>query len=234
MYVPVAFVLEDDLEDRTAICETLVGEGYRHRTATSGREFLGLFGSGEPQAVILGLGSPCAEGRDVCRALRALGVAAPIIVVTSSGLLADKLAGFDAGCDDYMTKPFEPRELAARLRALRRLSERPPTESGAYSAFRLDPSLHAAVVGGSSVRLSPTEYRLVAELAANAGKVVRRMELIHSGWPRGAIVHENTLDAYIWRIRRKLAGLSEAPSIETLHGVGYAMQGDEVGRNGAG
>lgn len=223
MREPVVFVLEDDTTERVRICETLDAEGYRYRTAGTGQEFLGLFDDGPPQAVILGVGLPDIDGRDVCRTLRSFGLTAPIIFVTRSGLLVDKLAGFDAGCDDYVVKPFEPEELAARLRALRRLGESTPRGNGGSREFRLDPSVHSAASGDASVRLSPTEYRVLAELAARPGQVVRRNELIHSGWPRGAVVHENTLDAYMWRIRRKLSGLPDAPRIETVHGVGYSL-----------
>lgn len=220
---PVVFILEDDSADRLAIREALAGEGYRCKAAATGQEFLALLGTGKPQAVILDIGLPDVDGRDVCRALRTFGVVAPILFLTRKDLLVDKLGGFDAGGDDYLVKPFEPQEVVARLRALRRRSEHPAPANGSHRGFRLDPSIHAAVSGEARIRLSPTEFRVLGELAARPGEVVRRAELIHAGWPRDAIVQNNTLDAYIGRIRRKLRDLPEPPSIETAHGLGYVL-----------
>lgn len=227
------FVLEDDAGDRVAICKALVDAGYRCQQAATGQEFLALFAAARPSAVILDIGLPDVDGRDVCRALRTFGVAAPILFLTRKGLLVDKLAGFDAGGDDYLVKPFEAQEVVARLRALRRRGTTIPRTS--RRGFRLDPSMHAAVCDDIAVRLSPTEYRVLAELASRPGEVVRRSELVHCGWPRGAQVQGNTLDAYVGRIRRKLRGLPVPPEIETAHGVGYVLRhadgdGDGPGR----
>jgi two-component system response regulator MprA len=227
---PVVFILEDDSRDRVAISEALAKEGYHCKAAATGQEFLALLGTGRPQAVVLDIGLPDMDGRDVCRALRTFGVTAPILFLTRKGLLVDKLAGFDAGGDDYVVKPFEPQEIVARLRALRRRSEQSPSIERPASGLRLDPSIHAAVCGETRIRLSPTEYRVLAELAARPGVVVRRADLIHSGWPRGAMVRDNTLDAYVARIRRKLRDLPAPPTIETAHGIGYMLlpaAGDE-------
>ncbi len=226
---PVVFILEDHVADRVAICEALSREGYRCRAAATGQEFLGLLGTGTPQAVVLDIGLPDLDGRDVCRALRTFGVKAPILFLTHKDLLVDKLSGFDAGGDDYLVKPFEPAELAARLRAVRHRSERAPDLNGRSGGFRLDPSTHAAVEGDIRIHLSPTEYRVLGELAARPGNVVRRSELIRCGWPRGAQVEENTLDAYIGRIRRKLRDLPAPPDIATAHGVGYVLTPREGG-----
>jgi two-component system response regulator MprA len=131
------------------------------------------------------------------------------------------LSGFAAGGDDYVTKPFDLDELTARLKALlRRAGAEPVLDAG---ALRLDPVAHAARCDGSEVRLTPTEFRLLASLAAHPGDAVRRRALVGAAWPDGAIVHDNTLDVYVARLRRKLRELEGAPAIQTVHGVGYSL-----------
>src|SRR5205807_3055318 len=129
---------------------------------------------------------------------------------------------FDAGGDDYLPKPFAFAELVARLRALLRRAE----TNGAVesSELRLDPVTHSVRNRVHDVPLTPTEFRLLARLLARPGEAVRRRDLVRAGWPHGAIVRENTLDAYVARLRRKLRPLPDAPEIGTVHGVGYRVQ----------
>ena len=136
--------------------------------------------------------------------------------------MTDRLAGFSAGGDDYLVKPFDLDELVARLRALLR---RGGADTGVTAgALRLDPVTHAASSGEETVALTPTEFRLLAALAARPGAAVRRRELREAAWPHGGIVHDNTLDAHVARLRRKLRALPEAPEIATVHGVGYSLR----------
>jgi two-component system, OmpR family, response regulator len=135
--------------------------------------------------------------------------------------MVDRLSGFDAGGDDYVTKPFTFAEVVARLHALLRRAGADGVLEAA--GLRLDPVTHAASSGEASVSLTPTEFRLLARLLARSGEAVRRRQLVYAGWPHGAIVHDNTLDAYIARLRRKLRGLAGAPEIATVHGVGYRI-----------
>jgi two-component system response regulator MprA len=171
---------------------------------------------------VVDIGLPDADGRDVVQALRADGVDAPVIFLTARDALPDRLAGFAAGGDDYLTKPFAFAELVARLRAL---VKRGGTDLAAVvGELRLDPATHAAECGGASADLTPTEFRILARLASAPGAAVRRRELVQTGWPHGAIVHDNTLDVYIARLRRKLGSLDGAPEIATVHGVGYSLR----------
>jgi two-component system response regulator MprA len=175
-----------------------------------------------PDALVVDIGLPDADGRDVTQALRARGIQTPVLFLTARDALVDRLAGFDAGGDDYLSKPFEFVELVARLSALMRRSG----GDGAVEAagLRLDPVSHALEHGGASVPLTPTEFRLLARLLARPGEAVRRRDLVRAGWPHGAIVRENTLDAYVARLRRKLKELGGAPEIVTVHGVGYRVE----------
>ncbi|MDQ1705868.1 MAG: hypothetical protein QOF18_2234 [Frankiaceae bacterium] len=169
--------------------------------------------------IVLDLGLPDADGLDVLGALRARGVDAPALVLTARSALSDRLQSFGAGVDDYLLKPFDFAELSARLDVLVR-RHRPEPQ---HDVFTLDPVSHSLSGRDQSVSLSPTEYRLLATLLVRRGHVVRRATLISSAWPPGAIVKENTLDAFITRLRRALRVVEAEPRIETVRGVGYRL-----------
>src|SRR6185436_9080995 len=125
--------------------------------------------------LVLDIGLPDADGRDVCQALRARGVASPVLFLTARDALPDRLSGFHAGGDDYLTKPFAVAELLVRMRALlRRSGAEAPAPAAGGGEVRLDPALHGVRVGDASAALTPTEFRLLAALAARSGEVVRR------------------------------------------------------------
>jgi two-component system OmpR family response regulator len=220
--VPRVLVVEDDLELRTVLLRGLKEEGFSATGLGSGSELLERFSADSVDLLVLDVGLPDADGRDVCQALRARGVQTPVLFLTARDTLTDRVTGFSAGGDDYVTKPFAFAELVARIRALlRRASIDVTAESG---SLLLDPVTHAAFVDGTKIALTPTEFRLLARLVAHAGEVVRRRDLIRTAWPHGAHVRENTLDAYIARLRRKLRSFPDAPGITTAHGVGYTLE----------
>ncbi len=215
-------VAEDEHDLRGVLLRGLREEGFHAEGAATGTQLLALAAATPPDALIVDIGLPDADGRDVCQALRARGVGAPILFLTARDTLVDRLSGFSAGGDDYVTKPFAFAEVVARLQALLR-------RAGADGAMevgdlRLDPVSHSISCGGETASLTPTEFRLLARLLARPGEAVRRRDLIAAGWPAGAIVRDNTLDAYVARLRRKLRGLRDAPAIETVHGVGYSVK----------
>jgi two-component system, OmpR family, response regulator len=201
----------------------LHSEGFDVSVAADGADLLAAAERQVPDAFVIDIGLPDSDGRDVCQALRARGIDAPVLFLTARGALTDRLSGFHAGGDDYLVKPFAFKELVVRLRALiRRGAE--PAERPDEDRLRLDPARHSVVVEGDDVALTPTEYRLFAALAARPGEVVRRAELVAAGWPDGAIVHDNTLDAYVARLRRKLREIGREGAIATAHGVGYRLE----------
>jgi two-component system response regulator MprA len=144
-----------------------------------------------------------------------------VLFLTARDALPDRLSGFHAGGDDYLTKPFALAELLVRVHALVRRRTQAPTSS---PALVLDPAAHAVRHAGRTQRLTPTEFRLLAALASRPGEVVRRVALVAAAWPEGAIVHDNTLDVYLARLRRKLRAVGATAAIETVHGVGYVLR----------
>jgi two-component system, OmpR family, response regulator len=214
-------IVEDDDELRAVLVRGLREEGFTVEAVSSGADLLRRIAEGTPDALLIDVGLPDSDGRDLCQALRARGVGSPVLFLTARDALVDRIAGFDAGGDDYVAKPFAFVELVARLQALLRRAG----GDGALAAggLRLDPVTHAAVDSSGQVTLTPTEFRLLARLMSRPGEAVRRRDLVRAGWPHGAIVRENTLDAYLARLRRKLRTLDCAPEIATVHGVGYKI-----------
>ena len=214
-------IVEDDDELRAVLARGLREEGFTVESVAGGAQLLERIEQTRPDALVIDIGLPDTDGRDLCQALRARGVDAPVLFLTARDALVDRIAGFDAGGDDYLVKPFAFIELVARLQALLRRAG----GDGALEAagLRLDPVNHAATDASGEVTLTPTEFRLLARLMSRPGEAVRRRDLVRAGWPHGAIVRENTLDAYVARLRRKLRTLEYAPEIATVHGVGYKI-----------
>src|SRR3954447_492477 len=155
-----AGICEDDDELRGTLRAALEREGYDVRTTTRGSDAVGLFAEDPPDVLVLDIGLPDADGRDVCQALRGHGVSAPVLFLTPRDALPDRLSGFHAGGDDSLTKPFALAELVVRARALLRRS--PPEPPQVEGALRLDPAAHAMRLGERDASLTPTEYRLIA------------------------------------------------------------------------
>jgi two-component system response regulator MprA len=215
-----AGICEDDHELRGVVRDALAREGFAVRPTASGTEAVWSFSEDPPDVIVLDVGLPDADGRDVCQALRARGVRSPVLFLSARDAVTDRLSGFHAGGDDYLTKPFALAELLVRVRALLRRAAPAPA---AATGLVLDPAEHAIVEGGTQVALTPTEFRLLAVLAASPGRLVKRASLIATGWPDGAIVHDNTLDAFVARIRRKLREAGARETITTTRGVGYRL-----------
>jgi two-component system response regulator MprA len=218
----IILVVEDDDELRSLLRRGLREEGFAVEAVSTGAAALDRVADVDPDVLVVDIGLPDADGRDLCQALRARGVQTPVLFLTARDALVDRIAGFDAGGDDYLPKPFALVELVARLRALlRRLGTNGAIEG---AGVRLDPITHSVANDSQEVPLTPTEFRLLARLLTNPGEAVRRRDLVRAGWPHGAIVRENTLDTYIARLRRKLHPLHNAPAVTTVHGVGYRIE----------
>lgn len=220
--VSVVAVCEDDVALRSVLVRSLRSAGHEVVSAGSGSEALRRFPGAGAGVIIMDIGLPDSDGRDVCLALRANGASVPVLMLTALDEVHDKVAGFESGADDYLTKPFELPELLARVAALAR--RRVPQERTTRTPT-LDASRHAVVLGDRTVPLTPTEFRILAKLIGSPGEIIRRQSLVAAGWPMGAQVHQNTLDSYIRRLRRKLTELGDlSESIETVRGVGYTWR----------
>ena len=214
-------ICEDDLQLQSVLARALAAEDFDVRVTGTGGDAVRIFSADPPDLLVLDIGLPDADGRDVCQALRARGSQAPVLFLTARDALTDRLSGFSAGGDDYLTKPFHFAELVARLHALLR---RAGADRGTtVGSLVLDPVSHGVRHGDRDASLTPTEFRLLAALAARPGAVLRRLDLVRAAWPEGAIVHDNTLDQYVARLRRKLRELDADCAISTVHGVGYRL-----------
>jgi two-component system OmpR family response regulator len=215
-------VVEDDRDLRRLLLQGLSEEGFEVVGSDGAESALRVHGERRADIFVIDIGLEDADGRDLCQALRAQGVGAPVLFLTALDATPDRISGFRAGGDDYVTKPFAFSELVARVNALLRRGDADALDGS--GVLELDPTRLTVACGGASVALSQTEYRILGALAGRPGETLRRLEIVGAAWPTGAIVSENTIDAYIARLRRKLRDLPSAPEIVTARGVGYALR----------
>ena len=214
-------VVEDDHALRDVVSRGLRKASFEVMTASDGASALRV-AEEDFDAIILDIGLPDSDGRDVCQALRARGVTTPVIFLTARGNITDRLSGFAAGGDDYLAKPFHIAELLARLDvAVRRGRADLAVE---VDGLRLDPVTHSLAGPRATVALTPTEFRMLACILASPGELVRRRAVERAAWPDGAIVSDNVLDKYLSRVRKKLVEVGASQSISTARGLGYRFQ----------
>jgi two-component system, OmpR family, response regulator len=214
-------VCEDEPALRSVLTRGLRSMGHEPMAVATAAEAMRAFRTAPPDVLVIDIGLPDGDGRDLALALRAAGVGAPIMFLTARDGLHDKVAGFEAGGDDYVTKPFQFAELKVRLEALLRRGSAPPVPPPDQPM--LDSVRHALVLADREVELTPTEFRLIGRLMSEPGRVVRRHSLVAAAWPMGGQVSDNTLDSFIRRLRRKLEQVG-AGTITTRRGVGYRYQ----------
>jgi phosphate regulon transcriptional regulator PhoB len=222
-------VVEDEPDIRALIVHHLTREGFRCRTAATGVEALGRVRAAAPDLIVLDLMLPELDGLEVCRRLRRDPATAgvPIIMLTAKADEVDRVVGLEMGADDYVAKPFSPKELVARVRAVLRRA-RPaegarPLGGGGVS---LDPARHVVTVDGRPVELTPKEFDLLHALLEAAGRVLSREHLLNRVWgySRADEIESRTVDVHIRRLRAKLG--AEERRIATIKGVGYRFETD--------
>ena len=219
-------VVEDDRDIADVLRRSLGMDGYEVRLSADGEAALADAPDFAPDAVVLDLGLPKLDGVDVCRRLRADGDV-PILMLTARDALDARVAGLDAGADDYLVKPFERAELLARLRAL--LRRRPPRGSAYVVAgdLRVNPDTREATRGDRDLELTSREFELLEHLMRNERLVVSRDQLLEEVWEYGPYAETNTIDVFVSNLRRKLEAGGEPRILHTVRGSGYVLRSDE-------
>lgn len=222
-------VVDDEPAVRGSLARSLRFEGYQVDTAADGVAALEVLSRSRPDAVVLDVVMPRLDGLATCRRLRADGDVVPVLVLTARDAVADRVAGLDAGADDYLPKPFALEELLARLRALLRRSAAAGPGGGPVLELAdlvLDPASRDVHRGVRRVELTRTEFALLEVLLRHPRQVLTRTQLYEAvwGWDPGA--GSNSLDVYIGYLRRKLEGGGEPRLLHTVRGVGYVLRDD--------
>ena len=223
-------VVDDELEIIKLVRAYLERAGFAVVTAREGREALAVFRHEHPQLVILDLNLPGMDGLDVCRTLRR-DSDVPIIMLTARIEEADRLIGLELGADDYIVKPFSPREVVARVRTILRRAEGAPLRAEVISASNVtvDRARHTATVNGKPLDLTTMEFNLLARLVEHPGQVFTRQQLLEQVEGIAYEAYERTIDVHIKNLRKKLCDdCEDSRFIETVRGVGYRFCQDEA------
>ena len=220
-------VVEDEPDIRSLIVHHLERDGFRCRTAATGPEALTAVSAAVPDLVVLDLMLPGMDGLEVCRRLRASIATLPIIMLTAKADEVDRVVGLELGADDYVAKPFSPKELVARVRAvLRRAGRMDGARTLNAGGITLDPERHQVLVDGAEIALTPKEFELLQSLMESAGRVLSREHLLNRVWgyARADEIESRTVDVHVRRLRAKL-GAARA-RITTVKTVGYRFEAE--------
>ena len=220
-------IVEDDRNIAELLQMYLEKEGYAVTVAGDGGQGLSKFRSIKPDLVLLDVMMPVMDGWSVCKAIRT-EAQTPIIMLTAKGELDDKVTGLKSGADDYITKPFEMREVLARIEAVLRRSDRSPEQAKArrltYDKLVIDMDAFELIVDGKKVDAPPKEMELLFYLASSPNRVYTRNQLLDEVWGFDFFCDSRTVDVHVKRLREKLEGVSESWSLKTVWGVGYKFE----------
>jgi len=216
--------VDDEPAVRTSLERALVLEGYAVELAADGAEALERIEAQPPDAVVLDILMPGLDGLAVCRRLRDQGNRLPVLMLTARDAVGDRVAGLDAGADDYLVKPFALEELLARLRALLRRAAPDEGELLRFSDLELDPLTREARRGHREIELTRTEFNLLELLLRNPRQVLTRSLIFERVWGFDFGPSSNSLDVYVGYLRRKTEAAGEPRLIQTVRGVGYALR----------
>ncbi|HEX3424547.1 MAG TPA: response regulator transcription factor [Acidimicrobiales bacterium] len=217
-------VVDDEPAVRQALDRALRFEGYETETAGDGLGALSAMAERPADAVVLDVAMPRVDGLEVCRRLRAAGDPTPILLLTARVSVSERVAGLDAGADDYVVKPFALEELLARLRALLRRSAPPDDEVLRFGDLSLDPATREVTRGDRRIELTRTEFLLLELLLRNARQVLPREVIFDRVWGYDFGANSNSLEVYIGYLRRKTEAGGEARLVHTVRGVGYVLR----------
>jgi two-component system response regulator PrrA len=221
---PLVLVADDDEAIRIALERALRLEGFAVEVAEDGRRALELVDEHRPEVIVLDVVMPHLSGVRVVSRLREQGIDTPVCILSARDETEDRVAGLEAGADDYVVKPFELEELVARLRALLRRVPSTDTDLIRIGDLIVDPSQRIASRGGRAVELTRREFELLEELARHRGVVLSRQQLLERVWGYDFEVDGNVVDVFVGYLRRKLEADGEARIIHTVRGVGFVLR----------
>ena len=218
-------LVEDEMDIREMLTFTLERSGFKVIAAETAEQALRILDGPLPNLVVIDWMLPGISGVDLARRLRRdpLTAELPLLMLTARGEESDKLKSFDAGIDDYVTKPFSPRELTARIKALLRRSGEPEDGVLAHGRLSLDTRTHNVRVDAESVHIGPTEFRLLELLMRHPDRAFDRAQLLDRVWGRNVYVEERTVDVHVLRLRKALHPYGVGKVVETVRGVGYRL-----------
>jgi two-component system OmpR family response regulator len=219
-------VVEDETKMASLLRRALEREGYAVDVAGAGEDALWLGTENDYDAVVLDVMIPPPDGFEVCRTLRERGRWAPVLLLTARDGVEDRVAGLDAGADDYLAKPFSFAELYARLRALTRRGARERPTTLQVTDLTLDPAAHTVRRNGTSIDLSPKEFALLELFMRHPGEVLSRTRMLEHVWDFAYDGTSNVVDVYVRYLREKIDRPYGRDSIETVRGVGYRLRSD--------
>ncbi|MEU4244841.1 response regulator transcription factor [Actinoplanes sp. NPDC026619] len=220
-------VVDDDTAVRDSLARTLRFEGHDVDTAADGSEALDAVRGNAPDAVILDVSMPVLDGLETCRRMRADGILVPVLMLTARDDVGDRVAGLDAGADDYLAKPFALQELLARLRALMRrslIAAAPAPEHLTYADLRLDPNTREVWRGARPLRLTRTEFAILETFLRHPKQVLTRTALFEQVWGYDFGEESNSIAVYLGYLRRKLEAEGEPRLLHTVRGVGFVLR----------
>ena len=219
-------VVEDETKMASLLRRALEREGYAVDVAGTGQDALWLGTENDYDAVVLDVMLPPPDGFEVCRTLRSRGRWAPVLLLTARDAVEDRVAGLDAGADDYLAKPFSFAELYARLRALTRRGARERPATLTVGDLALDPAAHLVCRDGRAIDLSPKEFSLLELFMRHPGEVLTRTQMLEHVWDFAYDGRSNVVDVYVRYLREKIDRPFCRQSIETVRGVGYRLRTD--------
>ena len=230
MLTNTVLVVEDEPDIRELLKFTLERAGLKVLEADSAEQALSLLEGPLPSIAIIDWMLPGISGVELTRRLRKdpLTAIMPLIMLTARGEEADKLKSFDSGIDDYLTKPFSPKELIARIKALMRRTGTPEDGHLVAHGLDLDTNAHRLTADGETVSLGPTEFRLLELLMSNSNRAFDRSQLLDRVWGRNVYVEERTVDVHVLRLRKALSRSNLEHLVQTVRGVGYRFSNEET------
>ena len=229
MLTNTVLVVEDDPDIRELLRFTLERAGLKVVEAESGEDALTVLDGPQPSVAIIDWMLPGINGVELTQCLRKdpLTSAMPLIMLTARGEEADKLKSFDSGIDDYLTKPFSPKELVARVKALIRRTGLPDDGHIIVQGLDLDINAHRLTIDGDPIPIGPTEFSLLELLMSNPNRAFGRAQLLDRVWGRNVYIEERTVDVHILRLRKALSKFDLDRLVQTVRGIGYRFSEDE-------